>query len=99
MGNVNSTTGSSPAETALKWGLWIGMGLIAYRLYRQNPVSWEANPEHEDLVRVCSWCKRMFVEGKWVPGDPQTDFVTHTICDPCAKKYMREIETDEKQEY
>lgn len=53
-----------------------------------------------DLLRVCSWCCRIFVEGAWIEMEeainrlqllelPLLPTMTHGICDPCYQR-MRE---------
>jgi transposase len=54
---VRVTTGSPTADTVIKYGFWVGMALVAYRLYRvmryddpfirpsyKLPPAWQANP-------------------------------------------------------
>lgn len=111
MGFLSVTTGSSYADKAITWGFWIGMGLVAHRLYRVArygdpffqfgggvPAAWEMNPEAEEFDRVCAYCKRMWFEGKWVPGEPTSEWVTHGICDKCEVILLREIEELEREE-
>ena len=50
------------------------------------------NPGADEFARVCSWCKRMFVEGEWVPGVPETKWVTHGLCEQCEEQVLREID-------
>ncbi len=62
---------------------------------------WAADaPRSKKLLRVCSWCKKIDVNGAWkeleeaVRGvhlfeGPKLPMVTHGICEPCLEKVMR----------
>lgn len=51
------------------------------------------------LVRQCSWCRKIFCDGKW-RVDAEVDWngveITHTICPVCLRKVKKE-KTDEIQ--
>ncbi len=47
-------------------------------------------PRTSSMLRVCSWCKKLFVEGKWIDASDAPPFeraampaLTHGICDDC----------------
>lgn len=55
---IRATTGNPTADALIKWGFWVGFGLLAYRMYRvlrydepfiqpayKLPPAWQANPE------------------------------------------------------
>jgi transcriptional regulator with XRE-family HTH domain len=59
---VSATTGSQALDTVIKWGFWIGMGLVGYRMYRvlryndpfiqppyKLPPAWQANGRRPSL--------------------------------------------------
>jgi transposase-like protein len=61
---VSATTGSQALDNIIKWGFWIGMGLVAYRMYRvlryndpliqpryKLPPAWQANSSTRTRVR------------------------------------------------
>jgi len=60
------------------------------------PSAWEANPaaigeDEAELEKVCSWCKRWWVRGKWVKGSPPEDVrITHGICEDCFQRLEAE---------
>jgi len=62
---VRVSTGSPLLDTVLRWGVWIGLGLVAYRMYRvlrydepiiapayRTPPAWEANPVKPARIRI-----------------------------------------------
>ncbi len=60
----------------------------------------QASPSR-DLLRMCSWCKKVFADGEWVDIEegierlrlfeaPALPMITHGMCDHCAVK-MAEI--------
>ena len=50
----------------------------------------------EEFVRVCSWCKRVFLDGSWVEfavylRQKQDLDSTHGICESCAQVVLAEM--------
>ena len=53
----------------------------------------------EEFVRVCSWCKRVFLDNRWVNFEEylrqkQDLSSTHGICESCAQKVKAEMGID-----
>lgn len=50
----------------------------------------------EELVRQCSWCRRVHdpETGEWVPCADIVEGATHTICEECFEKLMKGGEFD-----
>jgi hypothetical protein len=55
-----------------------------------------------EYLRMCSWCKAVDVEGKWLPTreavealglfrTPRLPAVSHTICAPCRDRLERKL--------
>jgi hypothetical protein len=47
----------------------------------------------EAYLRVCAWCKKVWLDGKWVPFEEYLEMkhevkASHGICDECMKKEM-----------
>jgi hypothetical protein len=63
----------------------------------------EAIVHAQDLLRVCSWCKKAFIGGDWVEIDeavtrlglftvgPASPMISHGICPTCVAKVRAEI--------
>jgi hypothetical protein len=56
----------------------------------------------EEFVRVCSWCKRVFLNNSWVDFEvyllqKQELSSSHGICESCAQKVQTEIAAINKQ--
>jgi len=58
------------------------------------PMGLMSNPDvpGQHLVRVCSWCNRVWVDGEWVVAEPLSDNITHGICEECTEKLDLEID-------
>jgi len=56
----------------------------------------------EEFVRVCSWCKRVFLDNRWVNFEEylrqkQDLSSTHGICESCAQQVRAEMEIDRRK--
>ena len=47
----------------------------------------------ETLIRMCAWCNRTFVNGKWISAKKQTlcTMITHGICSECKANLKRQV--------
>lgn len=61
---------------------------------------------NKDLVRVCSWCKKVFADGRWVEVEKALEILhlfeksplprlTHGICETCAQKVLQVLDRAE----
>lgn len=75
---VSATTGSGPLDVFVKYGLWIGLGLVSYRMYRvlryddpfiqpsrRLPPAWQANGRRTkaDMDLILGAVKKQHEEG------------------------------------
>ena len=61
-------------------------------------------PRTSEIVRVCSWCKKIFVNGAWVEVDetqlfdgPEKPSLTHGICETCHATLYETIATGKSE--
>ncbi len=56
-----------------------------------------SNEEPEqNLTTQCCVCRRILVDGCWLPKEPVTENVTHTYCRDCAKQLLEAFGVDTK---
>lgn len=55
-------------------------------------------PRTSTMLRVCSWCKKIFVNGAWIEVDetrlfdgPEKPSLTHGVCDDCNAKLRKNL--------
>jgi hypothetical protein len=82
--------------TAKKW--LVQEGIYVPRRGRY-PKKRSRNPEGEEMLRVCAWCKRVWRDGRWQYGFiPETVQQTHGICEDCERVVYSAIDEDETDE-
>lgn len=76
-------------RTAIVGGIWLWMHLtIARLLFRMR--------ELEELLRICSWCRKVGYQGRWLSleeffGSAFATPTSHGICPDCAGKAKSNI--------
>jgi hypothetical protein len=53
----------------------------------------------EDLIRLCAWCDRIYVGGRWVVADLPAGTVIHGGCPECMDMVERGWTMDQIDEH
>jgi hypothetical protein len=78
-------------RTVVVGGIWLWMHLTIERLlFRMR--------ELEELLRICSWCRKIGYQGRWLTleeffGSAFATPTSHGICPDCAEKARAKIPT------
>jgi len=66
---------------------YIVAGIAGGWLFSRNMFGFRKNPEDDELLKVCAWCKRIWLDNKWQHQKiPESVTQTHGICKQCAAK-------------
>lgn len=66
----------------------VGAAVISYTVILQRRVE-----RLERLLKVCAWCRKVDLGGKWIPMEEYLELSSHTacthgMCEECAGKFM-----------